>query len=463
MALSVAVIGCGYVGLVAGTCLASLGHRVRCHDHDPARIAHLLGGGLPILEPDLADLIARSRGTGRLTFETDCGAAVRQADLVLVAVGTPSVQGSDEADLSAVESAVRSVARAARRPVSIVLKSTVPVGTNRRMTALARQVARPGVPIAVASNPEFLRQGSAVVDFLNPDRIVIGTDDPRTAVLMRALYAPLAPRTRIVVTDPESAELVKYAANSFLAIKVGFINEIADLCEAVGADIEDVAYGVGLDPRIGSAFLRPGPGWGGSCFPKDSRALLAAGRARDVDLRITDAAILANTARKALMARRIQKACGGSLRGKRIAIFGLTFKGQTDDLRDSPALDILPLLVAAGAQIAAHDPAASRREVARVLPGVVCHDWPEHAARGAHALVVLADWHVFRSYDWSSLAQAMADPVMIDLRNLMDVECLRASGFRHLVRVGRSDRCFAARPLEDRRPKVEADAAAPRL
>jgi UDPglucose 6-dehydrogenase len=438
MSQGVAVIGCGYVGLVAGACLAHVGYRVVCHDADRARLRRLRKGDPIILEPGLEALIAEGLASGRLRFEDRLERAMAGATVALVAVGTPSIAGTDRADLSQVEQAVTDIAASAAGPLVIVVKSTVPVGTNRRLAVLATRAAGGKARVALASNPEFLRQGSAVADFLDPDRIVIGADEAATADKVAALYAPLATRTRIVSTSPESAELVKYAANSFLAVKVSFVNEIADLCEATGADIADVTLGMGLDHRIGPAFLKPGPGWGGSCFPKDSRALLATGKARDVALRVTDAAILSNTARKAAMARRIARVLGGSLRGKRIAVFGLTFKGGTDDMRDSPALDILPLLAVQGATVCAFDP-ANPPDAARLLPGIGIVPDPVTAARGADACVVLADWPCFRALDWKRIADVMADPVLIDLRNMLDADAVRRAGFRLFSRVGRAD------------------------
>ena len=366
----------------------------------------------------------------RLRFSVDVAASVKGRDAVFIAVGTPSNEETGRADLSYVRAAAHEVGQAIDRFTVVVTKSTVPVGTNRIVADILKKAVQAPGDYAVASNPEFLREGAAIADFMEPDRIVVGCENEAAKSIMRRIYAPLSARnTPFVETDIETAELIKYAANAFLAIKVSFINEISDLCEAVGADVSEVSRGIGLDNRIGSAFLRVGPGWGGSCFPKDTLALEMAARDVGVPLKIVEAAMTANGQRKRDMAGRISKLCGGDLKGKTIAALGLTFKGQTDDMRDSPSLDILPALLEMGAKVHAFDPSNPRR-IDEMLPGVKVFDSPAAAARNADALVVLTDWMIFKSYDLSELSDVMHDPLMIDLRNLFDHQKATEAGFR---------------------------------
>lgn len=436
MAVTITMVGTGYVGLVTGACFAELGHDVICVDKDEAKIALLRKGTMPIYEDGLEVLVARNVAAGRLRFSTDLSASVKGREAVFIAVGTPSEGDTGRADLQYVFTAVREIAAALDGFTVIVTKSTVPVGTNRQVASIAASLLAPGAAVAVASNPEFMREGVAIGDFLKPDRIVIGAEDPYAIDVMSRIYAPLHQGIiPCVMTGIETAEMIKYAANTFLAVKVSFINEIADLCEAVGADVESVAEGIGLDARIGAAFLKPGPGWGGSCFPKDTRALHATAQDAGVPVRIVEAAMEANNSRKKAMARRITRLCGGDVMDKRIALFGLTFKGQTDDMRDSPSLDIVPLLAAKGARIHAFDPAHPRDAISR-LPEIILEKTPIESVRGAEALVILTDWSEFRGYDLSELAGLMKDPVLIDLRNLYTREAVLAAGFRAYHRVG---------------------------
>jgi UDPglucose 6-dehydrogenase len=436
MSVKITMLGTGYVGLVTGACLAELGHNVICVDKDERKIANLLIGKMPIFEPGLDELVARQTAQKRLSFSTDVTASVKGRDAIFIAVGTPSNEDTGRADLKYVEAAAREVGAAIDQFTVVVTKSTVPVGTNRLVADILRQnVTAPG-DCAVASNPEFLREGAAITDFMEPDRIVVGCENPEALAIMRRIYAPLsAQHTPFVETDIETAEMIKYAANAFLAIKVSFINEISDLCEAVGADVSDVARGIGLDKRIGSSFLRAGPGWGGSCFPKDTRALEMAAQDVNLPLKIVGAAMQANTDRKRDMAARIVRLCGGNISGKKLAVLGLTFKGQTDDMRESPSLDILPLLVEAGAHVRAYDP-SNPHGVDEMLPGVELFPSPDAAAQGSEALIVLTDWMVFKSYDLSELAAVMRNPVMIDLRNLFDRQKAVEAGFKSYFGLG---------------------------
>ena len=429
MSVRIAVIGSGYVGLVSGACFAELGHDVICVDRDARKIESIREGRLPIYEPGLDDLVRRNVQAGRLSFSTDTPASVKDREAVFIAVGTPSHAQSGHAELTYVFDAAEEVGAAIESSAVIVVKSTVPVGTNGKVAKAVAKRLRPGAAFAVASNPEFLREGAAIGDFLDPDRIVVGCGDEPTATLMRRIYAPLiATNTPFVVTDVATAEMIKYAANAFLAIKVSFINEISDLCETLGANVRNVSLGIGLDKRIGAAFLRPGPGWGGSCFPKDTRALISIARERGLPITTVEAATQANDDRKALMVRRVSDACGGSVRGKTVGVLGLTFKGQTDDMRDSPSLDILPRLVDEGARVVAFDP-SQPQEAARLLPQVVLADTALEAAQGADVLVVMTDWGVFATYDLGELAAAMREPVLIDLRNLFDRAAVLEAGF----------------------------------
>jgi UDPglucose 6-dehydrogenase len=430
--MRLAMIGTGYVGLVSGACFSEFGLQVTCVDLDAEKVARLQLGEIPIYEPGLDSLVARGIQAGRLSFTTDLAAAVREADVVFIAVGTPSRRGDGHADLRYVEAAALDIARALEGYTVVVTKSTVPVGTGRRVAELIRE-ANPEADFDVASNPEFLREGSAIEDFMHPDRVVVGTDSSRAKDVMSALYRVLALReVPMVITSLESAELTKYAANAFLATKISFINEIADLCEQVGADVQDVARGMGFDRRIGRTFLHPGPGYGGSCFPKDTAALVCIAQQARVPLRIVEAVVAVNETRKAGMASRIIAACGGAVRGKTIGILGVSFKPNTDDMRDAPSLAIIPALQHAGATIRAHDPAAMA-EAAHLLSGVSWCDSAYQAAEGAHALVLLTEWNEFRALNLSRLRDAMeGDPVMMDLRNVYRREEMELAGFRHV-------------------------------
>lgn len=436
MSVKITMLGAGYVGLVTGACLAELGHNVICVDKDQVKIKNLKVGKLPIYEPGLDELVIRQVAMGRLSFSTEVAESVRGRDAIFIAVGTPSSEETGRADLKYVEAAAKEIGEAIDRFTVVITKSTVPVGTNRLVAEiLSKSVRTPG-DFAVASNPEFLREGAAITDFMEPDRIVIGCESARAIDIMRRIYEPLSARnTPFVETDIETAEMIKYAANAFLAVKVSFINEISDLCEVVGADVADVALGIGLDKRIGPAFLRVGPGWGGSCFPKDTRALEMAAKDVNIPLRIVESAMTANEGRKRAMADRILSICGGALKGKTIGVLGLTFKGQTDDMRESPSLDILPLLIEMGAAVQAFDP-SKPHQAAELLPNVKMCGSAERAAAGADALVVLTDWMIFKSYDLAELAQAMRRPVMIDLRNLFDRRKANEAGFAEYFGLG---------------------------
>jgi UDPglucose 6-dehydrogenase len=428
--IKIAVIGSGYVGLVSGACLAELGHHVTCLDRDPDRIALLDAGGVPIYEPGLAELIARNVGAGRLDFGTDLARAVPQADVILIAVGTPPNPVDGGADLSQVLGVAGQIAPLlGDRLQVIVTKSTVPVGTGDRIEALIREAA-PLANAHVASNPEFLREGEAIGDFLHPDRVLLGTNEAAAADLLSRLYAPLAERTVIMHTSRRSAELIKYAANAFLSVKISFINEIADLCEAVGAEVRHVSRGIGLDDRIGPRFLEAGPGYGGSCFPKDTLALLRTGSDASVPLRIVRAATEVNDARKGEMSERVRRACGGDLTGRRIALLGLSFKPNTDDVRDSPAIPLVRDLRAMGAELIACDPEAHDPEgvnfgtITRVPDPLDCLD-------GCDAAVIVTGWDLFRGLDLNEVRSRMRAPLLVDLRNLFDPERARAAGLTY--------------------------------
>lgn len=447
MTVRIAIVGTGYVGLVTGACLAELGHDVICIDTDARKIDGLNNGVIPIYEPGLDALVSRNVEQGRLHFSLDLAASVSEREAVFIAVGTPSHPGTDRADLRFVMGVAQEIAASVDRFTVIVTKSTVPVGTNRQVKQVAERHLRLGQTVAVASNPEFLREGSAIEDFLHPDRIVFGTENEAAAAVMRRIYAPLAQLGyEVLATEIETAEVIKYAANAFLAVKISYINEIADLCEVVGADVERVAAGIGLDRRIGAAFLKAGPGWGGSCFPKDTRALKATASEYVVPMRIVDAAIEANTQRKDAVVAKIEQACGGSVAGKRLAVFGLTFKGETDDVRESPSIDVIRALAERGAKIRAYDP-SQPAEAARLLPMIGIASTPIGAIRSADAVVILTDWRHFVECDLGELAAHMSDPVMIDLRNLYEESWVRRNGFRHYVRVGRKSASVAQRQL----------------
>ena len=436
--MRVAMIGSGYVGLVSGACFSEFGIEVICVDKDADKIARLQGGEVPIYEPGLDELLERSVADGRLRFSTDLAAAVTGADAVFIAVGTPSRRGDGHADLAYVHQAAREIAAALNGYTVIVTKSTVPVGTNREVARIVRD-ARPDADFDVASNPEFLREGSAIGDFMRPDRVVIGTDSERAREVMRQIYRPLyLIETPIIFTEPETAELIKYAANAFLATKITFINEIADLCEKVGADVHDVARGIGLDGRIGRLFLHPGPGYGGSCFPKDTLALVRTAEQAGAPTRIVEAVVAVNAARKKAMAGKVIAHCGGSVEGKTIAVLGLTFKPNTDDMREAPSLDIIPALQGAGAKVRAYDP-AGMEAAKRLLDGVVWCDGVYETMEGADALVIVTEWNAFRALDLARVKRLMKAPVMIDLRNIYDPAEMSAAGFRY-ASIGRPPR-----------------------
>src|SRR6516225_2632684 len=426
--MHIAMIGSGYVGLVSGACLADFGHDVVCMDKDATKIAALQRGETPIFEPGLDDLIASNARAGRLSFTTDLPASVAAAAAVFIAVGTPSRRGDGHADLSYVYAAAREIAAAVEGFTVIITKSTVPVGTGDEVARIIHE-ARPDADVAVVSNPEFLREGAAIQDFKHPDRIVVGSDDERAKRLMAEIYRPLyLNKAPILYTSRRTAELIKYAANAFLATKITFINEIADLAEEVGADVQEVARGIGLDNRIGLKFLHPGPGFGGSCFPKDTRALLKTAQDHDVPLRVVEAVITANDIRKRAMARRVAAAFAGSLRGKTIAVLGLTFKPNTDDMREAPSIPLITALQDMGAKVRAFDP-AGMEEAKLVLPDVTYCDGPYSCADGADGLVIVTEWEQFRALDLEQVKQQMACPIMIDLRNIYSDDDIDRHGF----------------------------------
>jgi UDPglucose 6-dehydrogenase len=424
------MIGTGYVGLVSGACFSEFGHQVVCVDVNADVVARLERGEIPIFEPGLAELVARNVRAGRLSFTTDLAAGVAGAEAVFIAVGTPTRRGDGHADLSYVYAAVEQVAAAITGPCVIINKSTVPVGTAKEVEAIVRKAA-PDKAIAVASNPEFLREGAAIEDFMHPDRVVCGVDGERARATLAAIYRPLSLRqVPIFFTGRETAELIKYAANAFLAVKISYINEMADLCEAVGADVQDVATGIGMDKRIGAKFLHPGPGYGGSCFPKDTLAVLRTAEDAGVPLRLIDAAVRVNDERKRAMARRVVAACGGSVKDKVIAVLGLTFKPNTDDMRDSPSLVIVPMLQALGATVRAYDP-EGMTAAGPLLPDVDFADGPYAALDGADALVLLTEWNEFRALDLGEVARRMRAPVFVDLRNVYRPGDVAAAGFAY--------------------------------
>ena len=434
--MKIAMVGTGYVGLVSGACFSEFGWDVVCVDNNPDKIAMLEDGRMPIYEPGLEDLVERNVAAGRLTFTTDLASAVKGAQAVFIAVGTPSRRGDGHADLSYVFQAAEDIARHADGYTVLVTKSTVPVGTGREVMKRIRAV-RPDAEIEIASNPEFLREGSAIEDFMRPDRVVIGADTERAAEAVSALYRPLYLRdTPIIKTSLETAELIKYAANTFLATKITFINEFADLCEKVGADVQDVAKGIGLDGRIGSKFLHAGPGYGGSCFPKDTAALVRSARDAGAPISIVEQVISVNDNRKEAMARKIIDACGGDVSGKTIAVLGLTFKPNTDDMRDSPSLVIVPRLIEAGATVRAFDP-VGMDEAKKALDGPVwCRDAYD-AMDGADAVAIVTEWNEFRALNLERVKSLLKKPVMIDLRNVYRPQQMRDTGFDY-VSIGRA-------------------------
>jgi UDPglucose 6-dehydrogenase len=429
--MHVAMIGTGYVGLVSGACFADFGHHVTCVDKDADKIASLARGEVPIFEPGLAELVKTNLRQGRLVFSTELPAAVRAAEAVFIAVGTPSRRGDGHADLSFVYAAAREIAAALDGFTVVITKSTVPVGTGDEVERIIRQ-ARPEADFEVVANPEFLREGAAIRDFKLPDRIVVGTGDARARERMAEIYRPLyLNASPLLYTDRRTAELIKYAANAFLAMKVTFINEIADLCEAVGADVQEVARGIGLDNRIGTKFLHAGPGFGGSCFPKDNLALVKTGQDYAAPLRLVETVVGVNDQRKRAMARKVAAALGGQLRDKCIAVLGLTFKPNTDDMREAPSIALITALHDMGARVRAYDPAGM--ENARALLGEVTYCEDAYAcAEGADALVIVTEWEQFRALDLPRLKQTMARPVIVDLRNIYRRDEMARHGFTYV-------------------------------
>jgi UDPglucose 6-dehydrogenase len=416
--MRIAMIGTGYVGLVSGACFADFGHRVCCVDKDSAKIEGLNSGVMPIWEPGLEALVKSNGERGRLTFTTDLASAVKDAEAVFIAVGTPARRGDGHADLTFVFEAVRELAKFIRPGAVVVTKSTVPVGTGDRIEQI---LAEEGVcEVSVASNPEFLREGAAIADFKHPDRIVVGAEDERAQDVLREIYRPLfLNRAPILITGRRTAELTKYAANAFLAVKISFINEIADLCEAVDADVQDVARGIGLDNRIGPKFLHAGPGYGGSCFPKDTVALLQTAEKVGVDQRIVRTTVEVNEDRKAQMVERVSAALGGDLEGKRVAVLGLAFKPNTDDMREAPSIPIVNALVERGAEVSAFDPVA-REQAEKIFNRIHFADDAYAAAEGADALVIVTEWDEFRALDLERIAALLRGKALIDLRNVYD-------------------------------------------
>ena len=434
--MRVAVIGSGYVGLVSGACFSEFGVEVTCVDLDVEKIARLKRGEMPIYEPGLDQLVASNVAAKRLTFTTDLSGAVKEADAVFIAVGTPSRRGDGHADLSYVFGAAEEVARSLDGYTVVVTKSTVPVGTGRKVAEVLRRV-RPDGAFDVVSNPEFLREGSAIGDFMRPDRVVIGAESEQARAVMRELYRPLfLNETPILFTTIETAELTKYAANSFLATKISFINEIADLCERVGADVQDVAKGIGLDGRIGRKFLHAGPGYGGSCFPKDCLALVKTAQDAGAPISIVEAVVQSNDARKDAMAQRVISACGGSVKDKTLALLGVTFKPNTDDMRDSPSLVIIPALQKSGAKVRAYDP-EGMTEAAKLLHDVTFCKSAYEAMKDADALVIVTEWNEFRALDLGRVKSLLRTPMVIDLRNIYKPEDMSTEGF-YYVSVGRA-------------------------
>jgi len=428
--MNITMIGAGYVGLVSGACFADFGHNVICVDLDASKVEALRNGVMPIYEPGLEALVRNNAAAGRLSFSTDLAASVAEADAVFIAVGTPSRRGDGHADLSYVYQATRDIAAAAKKPMVVVTKSTVPVGTGDEVERILNEVA-PHIEWAVVSNPEFLREGAAISDFKRPDRIVIGTDDERARDVMREIYRPLfLNEAPILFTGRRTAELTKYAANAFLATKITFINEIADLCEAVGADVQDVSRGIGLDNRIGSKFLHAGPGYGGSCFPKDTLALLKTAEDFDAPVRIVEAVVSVNDSRKRAMGRKVIAAAGGDVRGRKVGLLGLTFKPNTDDMRDAPSLAIVQALLDGGAIVTAFDPEGM--EIARtMMPEIAYANDPYEAASDADVVVIVTEWDAFRALDLKRLGDTMRTRCIVDLRNIYKPDVARQAGFAY--------------------------------
>jgi UDPglucose 6-dehydrogenase len=434
--MRIAMIGTGYVGLVSGACIADFGHEVTCVDKDPAKIASLRAGEVPIYEPGLKDLVRSNVRRKSLSFTTELAEALAGAEAVFIAVGTPSRRGDGHADLSYVYDATREIAALLTDFTVVITKSTVPVGTGDTIERMFREL-RPDLEVAVVSNPEFLREGAAIHDFKHPDRIVIGTDDERAKRIVTEIYRPLyLNQAPIVYADRRTAELIKYAANAFLATKITFINEIADLCEKVGADVQTVARGIGLDNRIGSKFLHAGPGFGGSCFPKDVRALIKTAQDQDVSLRILEAVEATNEIRKRAMARKVTPAFSGVLRNKTVAVLGLTFKPNTDDMREAPSIPLIMALQDMGAKVRAYDP-AGMEQAKLVLPDITYCDGAYDCVTDADAAVIVTEWEQFRALDLKRMRDLMACPVVVDLRNIYQPEEMHSMGFAYSC-VGRS-------------------------
>ena len=434
--MNITVIGTGYVGLVSGTCFSEFGFHVTCIDKDEDKISRLNRGEIPIYEPGLDDLVSRNMSAGRLTFSTTLAQSVADADAVFIAVGTPERRGDGHADLSYVYAAAAEIAPFLTGYTVVVTKSTVPVGTGREVERILKET-NPDADADVASNPEFLREGSAITDFMRPDRVVVGAETDRAKDLMQRLYRPLfLLETPILFTNLETSELIKYAANAFLAVKISYINQMADLCEQLGADVHDVAKGMGLDKRIGSKFLHPGPGYGGSCFPKDTQALVRTAEQANSNVTIVEDVVRYNKSRKTAMADRIIAAAGGDIKGKQIAILGLAFKPETDDMRESPSLDIIPILIDHGANITAYDPAAMD-QARPLLPETVtyCHD-AMATIKGADITVILTEWNEFRAISPDRMAATMAGDIVVDLRNIFDPVTM-ASHHLNLYNIGR--------------------------
>jgi UDPglucose 6-dehydrogenase len=435
--MKIGVVGTGYVGLVSGTCFAEFGTNVVCVDKDAGKIERLNRGEIPIYEPGLDDLVAKQVKAGRLSFTTDLKTAVAGADAVFIAVGTPSRKADGHADLTYVYEAAREIIRSVEGPTVLVTKSTVPVGTAREIEKIVREEGREK-DIDVCSNPEFLREGAAIEDFMRPDRVVIGCSSARAEEVMRALYRPLyINETPMVVTTPETSEIIKYAANAFLATKITFINEIANLCEAAGANVQHVAKGIGLDGRIGSKFLHAGPGYGGSCFPKDTLALTQTGRKFGTPQKIVESVVEINADRQQQMAQKVIAACGGDVRGKKIGVLGIAFKPKTDDVRDAPSLVIVPILQKLGAQVVAHDPIA-REQAEKILTDLNWVEDPYEAAKDADALVIITEWNEYRQLNLGRIAAEMKSKCLVDLRNIYKVSEVEPHGF-HYVSIGRPE------------------------
>jgi UDPglucose 6-dehydrogenase len=436
--MKIAVIGSGYVGLVSGACFAALGHKVICVDQNAEKIEALNAGKIPIYEPDLEGVVKETTSLGNLEFSTDLSAALQDVEAVFIAVGTPTNEKSGHADLTYVFDAGRQIARQIKNYVVVVIKSTVPVGTAQKLK-LEMTSANSSAQFDVASNPEFLREGNAVSDFMNPDRVVVGVKSAKAEALMRLIYKPMSDRNiPILFTSSESAELIKYAANCYLAMRIGFVNQIADLCEVVGADISEVAKGTGMDDRIGTHYFAPGPGFGGSCFPKDTRALAAIGRDAQSPMTIIEEVISANEDRLQSIAMRIAHAVGGDLRNKKIAVLGIAFKADTDDLRDAASLAAIPALQSMGAKISCYDPVAMDHG-RKIFSEIEWTESPNAAAKGADAIVILTEWSEFKSIDFSKMKTVVKTPLVIDFRNLYEPETVVNSGFSYFS-IGRMPR-----------------------